>query len=377
VTKNSGRKPATLRVLRASPRVSPLIGGQEIHVAELSRSLADMGVEQTLLFAEGAPDFPGVKTARLPVPVSPSNIVRDALFGARLATYPVGGFQVVHTHGDAPVARGGAIAARRLGAAHVHTFHGDLVPRGLRASVLRTLLPRRSWYLTVSRRVAASLARAGANPDRIFVRTSGVRAEFFRPCAAERRPDVVVGGRLIPEKRILDSVRSWAGTDTGDSRLLVFGAGPEAAALRDIAERAKNVVWLGELGVDALSEVLTAAAVGVVMGRLPRTRSSNEGTPTLALEMLASGCHPVVGPETGEAPHIIHNLRFGEVSDGLPAPAVLFDLAVRWSGAEVDPERARVRAFTESRFSWEAVAAEIKDFYERLLVLSATRSDRA
>jgi hypothetical protein len=35
-----------------------------------------------------------------------------------------------------------------------------------------------------------------------------------------------------------------------------------------------------------------------------------------------------------------------------------------------------VRAVTESRFSWVAVAAEIKDFYERLLAVSATRSDR-
>jgi glycosyltransferase involved in cell wall biosynthesis len=363
---NSGRKPVTLRVLRASPRVPPLIGGQEIHVAELSRSLADLGVEQTLLFAEGAPDIPGVETARLPVPTGPGNIVRDALFGARVATYADRGFQVVHTHGDAPVARGGAIAARRLGAAHAHTFHGDLVARGPRASVLRALLPKRSWYLAVSRGVAASLARAGANPDRISVRTSGVRSEFFRPCGAERRPDVVVGGRLIPEKRILDSVRSWAGADTGDSRLLVFGVGPDAAALRGIAERAENVVWLGELGAGALSEVLTAAAVGVVMGRLPRTRSSNEGTPTLTLEMLAAGCYPVVGPETGEAPRIIRGLRFGEISDDLPGPARLADLAVRWSGAGAEAERARVRALTDSGFSWAAVAAEIKAFYERL-----------
>ena len=341
-------------------------------MAELSRSLADLGVEQTLLFAEGAPDIRGVKTARLSVPASPSTILRDALFGMRLATYPMGGFQVVHTHGDAPVARGGAIAARRLGAAHVHTFHGDLVPGGIRASALRILLPRRSWYLTVSRQVAASLARAGVNPDRIFVRTSGVRAELFRPCAAERRPDVVVGGRLIAEKRILDSVRSWVGTDTGDARLLVFGVGPDTAALRDIAKRAENVVWLGALDASALSEVLTAAAVGIVLGRLPSTRSSNEGTPTLALEMLAAGCYPVVGPETGEAPRIIRDLGFGEVSGDLPRPAHVADLAVRWSDAEVEPERVRVRTVTESRFGWRAVAAEIKDFYERLLIPNDT-----
>ena len=373
---NISRKPAMLRVLRASPRVPPLIGGQEIHVAELSRSLADLGVEQTLLFAEGAPDIPSVNIIKLPVPANPSNIARDALFGARLATYPVGGFQVVHTHGDAPVARGGAIAARRMGATHFHTFHGDLVHRGLRAAVLRTLLPKRSWYLTVSRQVAGSLVLAGAIPDRIFVRTSGVRAEFFRPSAAERRPDVVLGGRLIPEKRILDSVRSWAGTDTGDSRLLVFGAGPEAAALWDVAERTDNVVWLGEIGAGALSEVLTTAAVGVVMGRLPSARSSNEGTPTLALEMLAAGCYPVVGPTTGEVPRIIRDARFGEVSDQLPALVGVADLAVRCAGSKMDIERGRVRSDMESHFSWVAVAAEIKNYYERLLALSATRSDR-
>ena len=366
---NEREKPATLRVLRASPRVTPLIGGQEIHVAELSGSLAGLGVEQTLLFAEGAPDIQGVEMAKLPVPRAPGNIVRDSLFGVHLAAFrPVGGFHVVHTHGDAPVARGGAIAARRLRAVHVHTFHAELLLQGIRASILRRILPKSSWYLAVSGRVATSLARAGANPDRIFVRTSGVRTDFFRPCAAARRPDIVVGGRLIPGKRILETVQSWAGADTGDSRLLVFGSGPQAAALRDVAQQAGNVVWLGELQVSALSAVLTGAAVGVVMGHLPSTRSSNEGTPTLALEMLASGCYPVVGPETGEAPRIVRGLRFGEVSDDVPTPAKVASLAVRWSGAGMDSERSRVRTLTESRFSWGAVAAEIKGFYERLLI---------
>jgi len=153
---------------------------------------------------------------------------------------------------------------------------------------------------------------------------------------------------------------------------LVFGVGPDTAALRDIAERAENVVWLGELDAGALSEVLTAAAVGIVLGRLPSTRRSNEGTPTLALEMLAAGCYPVVGPETGEAPRIIRDLRFGEVSGDLPRPARVADLAMRWSDAEVEPERVRVRTVTESRFGWLAVAAEIKDFYERLLIPNDT-----
>lgn len=374
MTPKMGRTPGTLRVLRASPRVPPLIGGQEIHVAELSRSLAALGLEQTLLFAGGAPDIPGVQTLKLHVPAIPSDIVRDSLFGSRLARHASEGFQIVHTHGDAPVARGGAITARRLGATHVHTFHGDLIPRGVRASVLRALLPKRSWYLPVSRRIASSLVGAGVDPARIFVRTSGVRAEFFRHRETGRRPNVVVGGRLIPEKGILDLARAWARANTGDSCLLVFGSGPEAAALERLAHGAENVVWLGELQVEAVSKVLTEAAAGIVMGRLPSATRSNEGTPTLALEMLAAGCYPVVGSTTGDAPRIVRGLRFGEVSHDVPAPTDIAELALRWSRTEAEPERARAQALAESRFSWMAVGAQIRDFYKRLLVLDTPQS---
>jgi glycosyltransferase involved in cell wall biosynthesis len=152
--------------------------------------------------------------------------------------------------------------------------------------------------------------------------------------------------------------------------MLVFGVGPDAAALRDIAEHAKNVVWLGELDADGLSEVLTKAAVGVVMGRRWDSRTSNEGTPTLALEMLAAGCYPVVGRDAGEAPRIIGDVLFGEVCDQQPTAERLADLAGTWFRPALESERRRVRALMESRFSWETVAAEIRDFYRSCLVLT-------
>lgn len=361
--------PQVQRVLRASPRVLPHLGGQEIHVAELTKHLAALGIDQTLVFAEGEPANAYARGIRRRVPPVPSKIVRDALFGARVALFPKESFQVVHTHGDAPVARGGEIVARRLGAVHVHTFHGDLVAQGIRATVLRTLLPKRSWYLAVSRHVAKSLVFAGADHERVFIRTSGVREEFFRPSGAERSPDVIVGGRLIPEKRISEFVRAWAEGDTGASRLQVFGSGPEATTVEEIAERAANVVWHGQLDAVRLSELLTSVSVGVVTGRIPTPRKSNEGTPTLALEMLAAGCFPIVGSLTGEAPRLVHELRFGQVRDGLPAPHLVAALATTWSraDAETEEERTRVRSKARSLLSWSAVAGQIRDLYARVL----------
>ena len=109
----------------------------------------------------------------------------------------------------------------------VHTFHGSIVPKGIRALVSRAFLPRGSWYLAVSRSVARGVAEAGADAERIRVRSSGVREEFFG-IDAPRTDDVAIGGRLIPEKRIADFVARWAGTDTGGSRLKVFGTGPDS-----------------------------------------------------------------------------------------------------------------------------------------------------
>jgi glycosyltransferase involved in cell wall biosynthesis len=360
-------KPQVQRVLRASPRVLPHLGGQEIHVAELTRCLAALGIDQTLVFAEGEPELAYVRPIRRRVPPIPSKIVKDALFGAQVALFPNESFQVVHTHGDAPVARGGEIAARRLGAVHVHTFHGDLVARGIRATVLRTLLPKRSWYLAVSRDVAKSLVLAGANREQIFIRTSGVREEFFRPSGAERSPDVIVGGRLIPEKRIGEFVRAWADGDTGASRLQVFGSGPEAATVEEIAQDAANVVWLGQLDAVRLSELLTSVSVGVVTGRIPTPRKSNEGTPTLALEMLAAGCFPIVGSLTGDAPRLVHEFRFGQVCDEVPAPHQVAALAATWSRTAAEEERTRVRSMAGPLLSWSAVAVQIRDLYARVL----------
>ena len=352
-------------ILRASPRVLPLLGGQEIHVQELTRALEARGLRHTLVYAAGAPDPAGTEIQRLPVMPIPSTMARDALFGWKLSRLRRAPCDVVHTHGDAPVARGGARLAQRLGVPHVHTFHGGLVGRGIRGGVLRAFLPRHSWYLAVSRGVARGLARAGADPERIFVRPSGVRDVFFEADSA-RRADVVVGGRLILEKGIGDLVAAWGRAVTGASRLHVFGAGPEEPRIRRIAEVSPNVVWLGRLDQSELASVFGSAAAGVVTGRRPMGGQSDEGTPTVALEMLAAGCYTTVGTATGELPDVVRRLGLGEVHDEPPDPEHLRKLAALWSDPARNDVRTRARRHMEAIFGWPGIAEQIHRFYEEI-----------
>lgn len=136
--------------------------------------------------------------------------------------------------------------------------------------------------------------------------------------------------------------------------------------IEELSRDVENIEWLGALDPEGLSKVLTSVAVGVVCGRASSETQSNEGTPTLALEMLAAGCFPVVASTTGEAPRFIHDLGFGEVRDAVPAPADVVRLAVTWSQPQVEDERTRVRTSAASYFDWTTIALQIRDLYERV-----------
>jgi glycosyltransferase involved in cell wall biosynthesis len=353
-----------VRVLRASPRTAPLLGGQEIHVAELTRELADVGIDQLLCYAEGGgTSAPGINSVQLRRPSMGGNILRDAFFGMRLLV-PARRWRpdVVHTHGDSPVARGGARAADHSSAVHVHTFHGSIVPDPPRATILSWMLPRSSWYLTVSSDIRVQLIAAGISPEKIRVRTSGVRYPFIEASASLRAPVAVIGGRLASVRRILEFVTAWCSADIDDVRLVVFGAGPEEGVIRRLSSANPSVDWHGSLSASRLASLLAAASVGLVLTK----PGVSEGTPTLALEMLAAGCFPIVASGTGDAPSLVGELGFGMVCDGLPDPSWVAQLA-RNNVSGLATERQAARELIRVSYSWQAVAQDVRALYERAL----------
>ena len=361
VTVTRGR----LSVLRVAHRLPPFLGGQEIHVAELTRHLAMQGVQQTLLCAKGDLSLTGVEIKRISLPSRLGTIARDTALGAQLAAIHKGNrFDVVHTHGDAPVARGGTVAATRLGAIHVHTFHGGLTTGGVRGRLLKAMLPSGSWYLAVSEKVAGTLLRGGADPDHIFIRPSGVRDPFIEGRSAPRRSGAAIGGRLTPEKGVLQFVSAWTRMSS-ETELSVFGAGEEALAIERVAGQARGVKWVGELNGGQLSELLLRTSVGAVMS--VQGVKSMEGTPTIALEMLAAGCFPIVDAAAGEAPTLVSRFGFGSVADAPLHPGMVAAMAEASSAPHYDRIREVTRRQMARYYGWATIATAVRQFYLGLL----------
>lgn len=334
---------------------------------QLTLALQNLGYEHLVVYGRGQP-LAGQRVASVQVRDRGrfGNVVGDLRFGAHVKRCVRSDrADIVHTHGDSVIARAGARIAASHRAPHVHTVHARL-PRGpAHRRALWPLFPSKSFYVAVSRDVARDLTAAGVRPTRILTRPSGVRDQFLGPSAVRRSPIIVAGGRLIDSKRVREFAEAWFSARIDDVRLIVVGDGPDAAAIREISKRCSTVEFRGRLGADDLATLLHRAAVGLVMRR-PRTLSeSGEGTPTLALEMFAAGCWPVVTQDAGEAVELVVETGWGSVSDGLPDPSAVAEAARRWSRPDSVEKREIARRLVIDRHSWPAVAEELSRLYRR------------
>lgn len=355
-----------LRVVRISPRVTPHVGGLEVHVVELTRALAGLGVEQTLVYSEGAPDLPGIESVEISTTRRFGTMLHDVTFARRFARLSTRESDVVHSHGDALIAHGGARLAERLGVPHIHTVHGGLVRERVRRAVLRAATPAGSTYLAVSEAVRRDLVANGVPSDGIRLRTSGVRTAFLEVPFTERR-GVVIGGRLVPHKLVLPFVEEWASRRQGGPPLTVFGAGPDEVAIQRIAAASDHIEFLGMLSEARLAALFAGASVGLVLSRPGVSAIGAEGTPTTGLEMLAAGCIPMIGGEVGELRAAVDALSPDLAGEVAPTAEQVAETAIRLADHVHDDLRARARATIEASYSWDAVARDVLGVYRDVL----------
>jgi len=282
----------------------PRLGGIELHLRDLALALRSAGIDaRVVTTTRGEPEVDGVPVHRVRTPLAP---------GAGFAIWPGvisdverlirrEGFDVVHSHASvvSPVAFAGALAARRTGLASLVTFHSMLHRSSFLLGASEALF---SWsergvvLSAVSSVVAEQVARwiPGAS---VGVLPNGLDTGFWRAGGGELPPHEIVFAsaiRLSRKKRPMrllrafaDAVRFVAGTPS--MRLVVAGSGPEAGAMRRLAD---------ELGVGDRVELpgqLSRVALRDLYGRshafvLP---SERESFGIAALEARAAGL-PVV-----------------------------------------------------------------------------------
>lgn len=286
---------------------------------------------------------------------------------------------VVHTHASKAGALGRS-AARGLGAARVHTFHGhvlegyfgDGLSRGLR-TIERRLAADTERVIAVSHATAEDLLRLGVVDERRLV---------VVPPGIELEPFLGLAGRS-------GALRTLVGADA--DAFLVGVVGRLAAVKRPewgldllklLAARHPRLqlVWVGdgdqrglvERGIAALPEALRERAhlVGArsdmpeVLADLDAVllTSHSEGLPVALIEAAAAGL-PALATRVGGVPEVVAEERTGFLGDTLDELAYGLDRLLAEPGlARACGQRARVRV--AQRHSADALAARLQAVYQ-------------
>jgi len=263
-----------------------------------------------------------------------------------------------------------AMLAQEFGLPFVVTGRGsdlNLIPRyPLARSMIRWAAAQASGLVTVCAALRDDLAALGVAPGRVTVLRNGVDLDAFRrdPAAATvwrakvpaDGPVLASVGHLIPRKAHDLAIRALARLGRGG--LIIAGSGPEAPALRRLAETlgvAGRVHFAGAVPHEALPGLYSAADLLVLA-------SSREGWPNVLLESLACGT-PVVATAVNGTPEVVRDPVAGRVvAERTPAA-----LAEAVHAVITDPPApAAVRRYAEG-FSWRATSRGQMALFESIL----------
>lgn len=341
-----------LRVLRSYPRLPPEPGGMEAHIARLSAAQRAQGVEVVNLFHSGAADGPHLRL--LPGrDLGRAALLRSLRFHgaawiAESRLHALGPFDALHVHGDMPDFLAGRVLARRLGIPVLAaTVHDALTPRSRRlarralggyAPVFATGKAEQELLQDLLGRPVHHLPSA---PLPVFAATAPAPPEW----------DVIGVGSLLPKKRpdlFLDCAALRP-----DLRFALLGDGPLRPAIeaRLAAQGLRNVALLGPRPPDGVARALAHA-------RLFLSTSESEGTPTAALEAMATGL-PVVLTPSNRYDWLLAPGVNGHVTTGFDAT----EIAARLDDVLAHEDRRRAMGEANRQrlrdHGWDATAARV------------------
>ncbi len=362
--------------VRGIPNVQ---GGIETHAEQLYPLLAKQGCEIELLARSRFVDrtvraFRGVGIRRLWCPsTSGYEAFVHSFLGVIYAA--INRPHILHVHGIGPSIV--TPLARLLRLRVVVTNHGPDYEREKWGAFARWILRVgerwgalwASGYIAISQSIADRIASSYEKKSVLI--PNGVGAPAIATSTDRvRELGLIPGhywlqvGRMVPEKRQLDSIAAFKKTGLDSWHLALVGMLDEGRYSRAVVAAASgsNVVLTGFMHGEPLAQLFSHAA-GFL---LP---SSHEGLPIALLEALSYGL-PVLASdippnlEVGLAPQSYFSL--GD-TDGLAARMIAIAKGVDSSAA-----RDARKRFVAQRYDWNVVAQQTLDVYSSVLDSSAS-----
>jgi 1,4-alpha-glucan branching enzyme len=388
--RNSGQ-PVPRRVLLLSWEYPPyIVGGLGRHVDDLSRALAQLGSEVTVVTALRPGSMPveeagGVRVYRVPVDGDGADFLdwvarlNRGMVAAVERLYKEGRhFDVVHGH-DWLVGAAGEELAGRLGLPFVVTIHATEHGRhgGIHNELQRRihmaekrLADRATHLICCSEYMAREVVHLFEVPgEKITVIPNGVAPEILgvqgwrgltAPAAA---PVILFLGRLVPEKGVQDLIRALPliAARVPGVRAVICGQGPYEGELKHLAAELKvseRVTFAGFVDGATRNGLFAQAAVAVFP-------SHYEPFGIVALEAMAAQVPVVVGDTGGLSEVVEHGV------DGFKVPPGRPDLLARYT-SELVLNRAlaeelcrRAWRKVRSTYNWRHIALVTQEVYAR------------
>jgi glycosyltransferase involved in cell wall biosynthesis len=245
-------------------------------------------------------------------------------------------------------------------------------------------------FLPATERARNALRLEGVAADRMVVTPPGIDLERFRRAAQPDPPPrehvIVSPGRLVWEKGHQDVMRAIAALHKGllggapqRPRLLIVGAGPEEARLRQYASELGIAAFVefGSVPYEEMPSVF-ASASGLALASLPSAQGGLHPLATPRLfweeqfgyvfaEAMAAGLE-IITTDSGAIPEVVgDSATLVSPGDWMAIARALADGPLsRAPGTRVEHDAERLQ-----RYSTAAAAERLADVYERVL---STRS---
>jgi teichuronic acid biosynthesis glycosyltransferase TuaC len=291
--------------------------------------------------------------------IAPYTLARGAITTIRKLIRDGFDFDLIDAHYYYPDGVAAGMIARQLNKPYIVTARGtdlNLIPEYPRP---RQLILETAHHATASIGVCKALmdrlAELGADPTKLHVMRNGVDLERFYPIdRSEARKQLNFGderillsvGHLVERKGHHLAIEALPSLPN-NSILVIAGAGPELASLKELAKArgvTKRVRFVGQVRNEQLKWWYSAADALVLC-------SSREGWANVLLESMACGT-PVVATKIWGTPEVVNTPNVGRLMDVRTSVALAECLNDLFSDL---PSRKAVRQHAEC-FNWDATS---------------------